>query len=212
MNPLWYGLLGLLLIVGLPWMVWAMVQEWRRLQVWEAWIQMPSAHPVPPWEVPIHYDRGEDCEAFRTHMIQGDLKEGRPLSLLVCQGRYSWWELILRSSRKTRQFLKNGVDYLREWVFWAGRASGLRPPTGLAELGQLQQQLSDLRRQREEVLQPPPPSRLQEWLGRMRAAERLKEIDAEIANVTQKLTVLEECIRQSRSADAAADDERKRRA
>ena len=83
MRPLWSGLLWLLIIVGLPWMVCVMVQELRQVQVWEVLIQTPSAPPVPLWEVPIRYDRWEDCEAFRARMIQHDLKEGRSPSPLV---------------------------------------------------------------------------------------------------------------------------------
>jgi hypothetical protein len=104
MRPRWLSILiWLLIIIGTPWLVWVVVQEARRKQVWEVLIQTPGGSPIPPWEVPIRYERREDCEAFRTHFIQTELKERRPPTPLVYQGRYAWWELILRPSPKDHQ-------------------------------------------------------------------------------------------------------------
>jgi hypothetical protein len=103
MRGLWSVLLWLVFIGAFSWMVWAGVQNVRHVQEWEVLIQMPSGPPVPPWEVKIRYPSREVCEAFRVFSIQHDLKEGRSLTPLVCQGRYSWWELIQRSSPRAKR-------------------------------------------------------------------------------------------------------------
>ena len=103
MRGLWSVLLWLVFIGAFSWMVWAGVQNARHVQVGGVLIQMPSGPPVPPWEVKISYPSREDCEAFRVFSIKHDLKEGRSLTPLVCQGRYSWWELIQRSSPRAKR-------------------------------------------------------------------------------------------------------------
>jgi Tape measure protein len=106
-------------------------------------------------------------------------------------------------------FLKNSTDYLREWVFWAGRALNLRPPTGLAELGQLQQQLSELR-ESQRFLQQQAAGEARLGVADVTRGE-LERVTQEIAAVEGKIKSLDATMRTSRQAAVEADKARMQR-
>ena len=70
-------------------------------------IQPPGVPAVPRaptsqgW-TPL-YDRWEACEAERVRLIQADILQERQPTPLVCQGLYSWWELVKRSSARAKR-------------------------------------------------------------------------------------------------------------
>ena len=88
----------------------------------------------------------------------------------------------------------------------ASRVLGLAPSDELRQLGELQQKLSDVRKLREEVSQAPPPTALQQFMGRDSPETRLKQLDQESAGIEQKITALmsERKVR----IDAATENER----
>jgi tape measure domain-containing protein len=108
-------------------------------------------------------------------------------------------------------FLKDGVDSLREWVFWAGRALNLRPPDQVRQLAELQGEMARLQQLRQQGLQEATERIETRGMAPEVAMRGVRAVEQEIEVVAEKIRQLEAQMRQSRAAADTADHERRQR-
>jgi tape measure domain-containing protein len=116
-----------------------------------------------------------------------------------------------RFSNAVLDFLKDGVDSLREWVFWAGRALNLRPPDQVRQLAELQGEMARLQQLRQQGLQEATELIETRGMAPEVAMRGVRAVEQEIEVVAEKIRQLEAQMRQSRAAADTADHERRQR-
>ena len=93
--------LRIFMVAGSIWVVVVMITSLRQEQRWQLLIQ-PTGVPAVALDT-SRYETWEACEAERVRMIQADVLQNRQPAPLVCQGLYSWWELLRRSSPREKR-------------------------------------------------------------------------------------------------------------
>jgi hypothetical protein len=110
-----WGLVGIALVVG-GFLLFALVIQLELQQRWQVMVQPPGVPPVP-YDERI-YTRRYICEAIRTAGVKTGIQFGQPPLPLVCQGKYAWWELMVRAFERadTRERKQREDDVKKEKI------------------------------------------------------------------------------------------------